>query len=363
MKILKSGLAAVIFCLCNFMAIPAYAQDLQKLSWHGYFSWNYENDTKASPNPNSAFDAAALALIPRFILSDEIDIYSQIVFEHAPFHDVSGSRRFDERSSGEIVLHDIYLTYALSDYMKIRMGKFATPFGFWNALQYAAPAYVTIKQPGRDSFYNRGKTPDTDSNLYGRYSQGAWLLGEKGRFSYDLYASNGKTSSRPHLDDSEHKAFGGRLGFGIPVGSINVKIIYSRYEDSFKIQSVNSTTFEVSTSANFVNQNTNAVSVECTGENIGITSEIAYSKRDTVRINAFYAMAKYNLGEKWIPFLQYQQYEPDKDIADDKTDCYSYGCAYQVLSLQTLLKLEADYLKTEKQEGYYRYILGLAAAF
>jgi hypothetical protein len=343
----------------------AVKEEPSKLSWHGYFSWNYQDDT--NPGADPAFDAFALALIPKFTLSDKIEIYSQLVFEHAPFHDVTSSRTLDARSSGEIVLNDVYLTYTVNEWMKFRAGKFATPFGLWNTLQYAAPTYVTIKQPGRDSFYSRGSTTDTDANLYGRYAQGAWLLGEYDKFFYDFYVANGKTSLRAHLDDNKDKSFGGRLGVNLNIGESNLKLMYSRYQDRFYTQtdSRTSTSSAITTGAFYVNQYTNALSAEFNYEDLGIVSEIADSKKRGVSMNAFYILAKYNLGEKWVPFVQYQFYEPNRDALKDKTNYYTIGTAYQILPWQTMLKLQADYVKPEGSVAadYYRLMLGLAAAF
>ena len=349
----------------------ATKEEPSKLSWHGYFAANYEDDTNAAANP--AFDAFALALIPKFTLSDKIEVYSQLVFEHAPFHDINSSRDTDVRSAGEIVLNDTYLTYAVTDWLKFRGGKFATPFGFWNTLQYAAPTYITIKQPGRDSLYQRGSTPDTDANLYGRYTQGVWLLGEYDKFTYDFYVGNGKSSVRPHLDDNVDKAFGGRLGVNLNISESTLKLMYSRYQDRFKVATITVNTSHTPViSPAYTKQYTDALSAELNYHDLGIMSEFAAGTRGGTNINAFYIMAKYNLGEKWIPFVQYQLYEPNVKVSEDRINYYTLGTAYQILPWQTMLKLQVDYVKPESLNGtsltrqtadYYRLMVGLAASF
>lgn len=392
MKNSSIGLAFLFLFICGFSAPRIRAQEFQKLSWHGYFGWNYIDESKDGPNPNSTFDPFVLALIPKFTINDKVEIYSQIVFEHAPYYAITALRTLDSRSSGQINFNDAYLTYTVNNWLKLRAGKFATPFGIWNTMQFAVPTFPTLDQPGRYSLYTRGSKTDNDANLFGRYSQGAWLLGENGQFTYDLYIANGKAVSPLHIvrtedtkcidchdersahmvevggaykDDNETKALGGRIGYDFPFGPANLKMIYSRYQDKFKLQSINYDYLkpELVSSENSVKQFTNAFSAEFNAYDLGITSEAAYSNKNGRNMNAFYVMARYNISESWIPFLQYQLWDPDKDLPEYKTKHYCYGFAYQIIPWQTLLKIETDYVKTKKELGYYRMSVGLAAAF
>ncbi|MDD5773913.1 MAG: hypothetical protein PHX78_10660 [bacterium] len=392
MKISKIRLVFLAFFICGFSGLEIHAQEFQKLTWHGYFGWNYISETKHGPNPNSTFDPFVLALIPKFTLSDKIDVYSQIVFEHAPYYAITALRTLDSRSSGQININDAYITFTAKEWFKIRAGKFATPFGLWNTMQFAVPTYPTLDQPGRYSLYTRGSNTDSDANLFQRYSQGAWILGEKGQFTYDLYVANGKAVSPAHIvrneatqcsnchdernaqlvevggaykDDNESKALGCRIGYDLPLGQTNLKMMYSHNHDKYKLQSINYDYILPSlvSSENFIKQYTNAFSAEYNAYDLGITSELANSDKNGVNMRAFYVMTKYNVGENWIPFLQYQIWAPDKSAPEFKTRYYTYGFAYQILPWQTLLKIETDYVKTKRELGYYRMSVGLAASF
>lgn len=328
-----------------------------KLSWHGYFSWNFEEETRRGANPS--FDAFALALIPKFTLSDKIDIYSQIIFEHAPFYEISvsgtGGRTLDTRSSGELTLNDTYLTYNFDERLKFRAGKFATPFGLWNTLMYASPTYVTIKQPGRDTFYSRGSSTATDGNIYARYGMGAWFLGNYDIFSYDLYVINGRTLLSQHKDDTRDKGVGVRLGAELNPMSSKLKLFYSYYQDKFRAQAAEK----------FAKQFTHALSSEFSLGKFKLFSEFADSKRDGIPVNEFYALAQYNLSERLIPFAQYQYDEPNREASRNIVRYYSGGLAFQILPWRTILKIQADRVNNQNplSQDYNRYLLGISAAF
>lgn len=329
------------------------------LKWKGYFSWNYEDQTKGSANPT--FDAFALALIPTVSLNEKVDIYSQLIYEHAPFYDIkigstgTTTRELDARSSGETTINDMYLTYTAKDWLKLRAGKFATPFGFWNTLMYAAPTYPTVKQPGRDTFYARGSTTDTDANLFARYAMGAWLLGSYENFSYDLYLTNGRTKLAQHVDDNRDKGFGLRLANEFTLGSSKLKLLYSYYQDKLRSDVTQA----------FFNQQTNAFGAEFSAGDLKLTGEYALSKRRGIFMDAAYLLAQYQLGERFIPYAQYQWNEPDRKTGEDGTHYFSLGLAYQVIPWRTLLKFQIDNVQDENdtKEDNTRYLLGLAAAF
>jgi len=370
------GVAAVI---TGLFPSPSNA-----LEWSGYFSAHYENEIfEDKQRANGSFDAFALALIPRVDITPKLDLYSQIVFEHGGYFEFgtscastvtppSGlspadggpcSRSTDQRSSGELTLSDVYITYTFNDMLKIRAGKFATPFGLWNTLMYAAPTHVTVRQPGRESLYSRSGNPTVNSNLFGRYSQGVWLLGEFAPISYDLYLANGRTRDQDHKDDNESKAVGGRLGGTMNLGPSKLKLLYSRYQDRLR------DTYD-SAANPFVDQSTNAVSVELSLGEFGLTSEYAMSKRGDVKKNGYYAVLQYTLLEKWTPFIQYESFEPNKDKDGDKLSTASVGTVFHIVPWRTMVKLQADQVNREdspapaaEREDSRKYWLAFATAF
>lgn len=355
-------------------AIGLFPSTSNALDWSGYFSAHYENEVfEDKQRANGSFDAFALALIPRVDITPQLDLYAQIVFEHGGYFEFDTNcagagegpcaRSINQRSSGELTLNDVYITYTFNDMLKVRAGKFATPFGLWNTLQYAAPTHVTVRQPGRESLYSRGSNPPINANFFGRYSQGVWLLGEFAPLSYDLYVANGRTRDQDHKDDNENKAVGGRLRGTMDLGPSKIKLLYSRYQDRLR------DTYSAATNP-FVDQSTNAVSVEFSLGEFGLTSEYAMSKRGEIKKNGYYAVAQYTLFEKWTPFIQYESYEPNKDSDGDKLSTASVGTVFHIVPWRTMVKLQADQVDREdppapaaEREDSRKYWVGFATAF
>lgn len=339
------------------VGVPEKVEEPAKMMpWHGYISWNYEDETGAGKNPT--FDAFALALIPTFTISDKVDVYAQIVYEHAPFYDISvssstGARSLDARSSGELVVNDAYLTYTVDEWLKLRAGKFATPYGLYNTLQYAGPAYITVKTPGRDTFYARGSATAEDSYFFGRYSMGAWVLGSYDIFSYDFYVANGRTRLAQHADDNRSKAIGGRLGVDLSLGQSHLKLVYSGYHDKLR----------AATTDPFFRQTTHALSSEFSVGDFKLISEIAESRRARRAMSSFYTLAQYNLTEKLTPFVQYQRYNRDTGAPGSNARYITGGLAYHIIPWKTFLKVQVDNVKPKGSREYNRYLLGLTTSF
>ena len=354
---LEAGQSKVAQTVKEEVAKEVAEKGPSKLSWHGYFGWHFEDETRNTINPT--FDAFQLALVSKVDIVEKMDLYSQFVYEHAPFYEISvssaGARSLDARSSGEFTVNDAYVTYTIDEKLKLRAGKFATPFGFWNTLMYAAPTYVTLKQPGRDTFYDRGSDTELDAYFFGRYSMGAWLLGSYDIFSYDFYVVNGRTTFAQHKDDNRNKAIGARLGIDLSLGSSSLKLLYSRYQEELR----------ASTTTPFFRQYTNALSLEWTINKFKLISEIEDSQRQGAGMTALYVLGQYNLTEKLVPFAQFQLHDPDKHAPKSKTSYITGGLAYQISPWRALLKFQVDRVLPDNaiENDYWRFLTGVAASF
>lgn len=348
---------------------PSMASSLE---WSGYFSVHYEKEVfEDEGHLPGSFDAFSLALIPRVDITPRLNLYAQIVFEHGGYFEFNHSCRpnpdgadcaqtNNARNSGELTLNDVYVGYEFGERAKVRAGKFATPFGFWNTLMYAAPTHVTLRQPGRESLYARTSKRTENSVLFGRYGMGVWLLGQWAPLSYDLYVVNGRTRLDDHKDDSENKAVGGRLGTILPLGPSHLSLLYSRYQDRVAQ--------DYPEAGPFVRQATNAVSAELKWDEFVLISEGAMSKRGDVKMNGYYAIAHYTLLERWTPFIQYERFEPNKEVKGDRLTTVSVGTVFHVVPWQSMVKIQADQIDREdppgsKREDSRKYWVGFATAF
>lgn len=337
-------------------------------NWNGYFSWFFQGDTRSTTK--SSFDQFGLALIPKVKISDNIDVYSQVVFEHALFYDssvdASGTRSIDKRASGELVLNDAYLTYTVQDWLKFRAGKFAAPFGLWNTSQYADPVFPGARQPGRDSFYSRGSEPRLDGNFYGRYGMGGWVLGSWKIISYDLYVTNGRTRLAQQSDDNDDKGVGGRLKVNIPAPGLDkLAVMYSGYQDDSSTATAGS---------GFMKNQTNALSFELGWKNLDFHFEYANGTRGATHQDAFHAMLKYTLFDRYTPYFKYEYFDPSFTAGIDRTFVTGGGVQINLIPgeiFTTTVKLQAERVSSERGEAdtkypgenYNRYYIGVGAGF
>jgi hypothetical protein len=108
-----------------------------------------------------------------------------------------------------------FVEYAFSDLLKIRVGKMFIPFGIYNEIHTAKPAFLSVKEPASTNKAER--IVDDAFRFYPRWGSGIalhgdGLIGERG-FSYDLFLSNGDQSeTNPFEEDNNGaKAVTGRF--------------------------------------------------------------------------------------------------------------------------------------------------------
>lgn len=355
LQVLAVGIAFVFSA-----PIPGRAVDWL---WNGYFVSNFTGDTRAASR--DAFDNFALSLIPQAIITDNTSIYTQIVFEHGPFHDIkidgSGNRSLDRRSVGELAVNDAYLKYAWREWLAFRLGKFATPYGLYNTLIYADPAYVTARSPGRDTFYSRGDEPRLDANFVQRYSVGAWAAGSWKALSYDFYVTNGRTQLAQHVDDNGNKAVGGRLGTSIPQPLFEkLKVTYSAYHD---------TTSTATIASAFQSNTTHAGALELGFKSLELIAEYANGARGGTRMEAYYGLVSYTVAKRFTPFVRYEALEPNRAAGSDRTFVTGGGVRVVFMPDQiftTNMKLQLDRVtsdNTAPSSNYNRYFVTVGAGF
>lgn len=368
MKRLLSKSSVGLISAVVAVSLHALPLEAAEWNWNGYFSWFFSGDSRS--DSKSAFDQFGLALIPKVALNDQIDIYSQIVFEHALFYSIgvddSGGRSVDRRSSGELTLNDARLTYRVRDWLNLRAGKFAVPFGLWNTSQYADPVYPSARQPGRESFYSRGSDPWNDNVFFQRYAMGAWVLGRWNAVSYDLYVSNGRTRAAQHSDDNEDKGIGGRLKIDVPAPFLDrMSVMYSGYQDD---------TSTAAAGTGFMKNQTQAVSFELGLKDFDFHLEYANGTRGPAHMDAFHMMLKYVRFKRAAPFVRYEFFDPDLNKGADRVFVAGGGIQFNLIPGEVFtgtVKLQADRVASEHgnldagyaSNNYNRFFVGIGAGF
>ena len=364
----KVNIIFLVFLWAVVMAASAHSAEWR---WNGYFGANYEDDTRQ--NQSGGFDTYVLSLISNIKIDENLRLVGQVDWEHAPYIDFSsdstGTKSLDQRTSGEVTLSNAYGQYTVAEYLKISAGKFFVPVGIYNQIFYAVPTFPTLKTP-QESVYKRSGSTDKDATFFQRYAQGVWLNGDAGLLAYDVYLTNGRTF-RQHVDDNTNKSVGGRLKLNLLVRDVGITPLVSYYQDKYSVPATTPTQTKKQTS--FI------PGIEVTAGDLVVRGEYASSTIKNVNasgetdFSAYYAEAYYTIAEKFTPYLRYELYEPNKDVADDKETETTVGVSYHIIPWVAQVKAQVKFHDYEKEisptatssgkQAYNVYGIGLALGF
>jgi Phosphate-selective porin O and P len=223
------------YLLCGLLMFSAAAHaDFEGLTIHGFADVYYSSTTeKNSPSGNTGFKLGTfdLYLVPNF--TGRIRALMEDVVEF----DDWGS----DNGRPEIDIERLQFGYQVSDELTIWIGRFHTPYGFWNtAYHHGAQLQPTVMRPQFIAFEDHG-------GVLPAHMVGLWLTGHvsagPGRVTYDAYLGNGQRILDGALDmqnsgnADSHTATGGRFGYefvGGPVDTLWIGIhAFNEQVDNF----------------------------------------------------------------------------------------------------------------------------------
>ena len=172
---------------------------------HGFADVGYERSTfSREDNRRSGFALGNLDFFftPNF---GRVKLLAELVFE------------VDHEGGLATDLERLQLGYTFSDSLTAWMGRFHTPYGYWNAaFHHGAQIQTSITRPRFIDFEDRG-------GILPAHSVGLWATGRvaagPGKVHYDAYVTNGGrivdgvTDFNAARDDNSNKAVGGNLGY------------------------------------------------------------------------------------------------------------------------------------------------------
>ncbi len=323
-------LVAILVATVMASAHPLRAQYTSKLTINGYSGFEFEKQIEEEGNgdPNGSFDADLFDLVLNFQVTDAIRVSTDLTWEHGTA---------TEEDFGNVAVEYAFVEYAFSDLMKVRVGKMFTPFGIYNEIHTAKPAFLSVKEPASTNKAER--IVDDAFRFYPRWGAGIavhgdGLIGERG-FSYDLFLSNGDQSeTNPFEEDNNGaKAVTGRFRFE-PSESIEVgSSFYHDNPDSEGVGSLTSSGLELRYQARAWK----------------LWAELDFGwlepqEGDQILQVGWYLQPSYEFENGLTPYFRLERVDPSTDVADDHGYDVIAGLNYEV-SGGFMIKIENNYFK------------------
>jgi len=222
-------------------------------------------------------------------------------------------------SSGSIVAERLYLGYTFSDELKLRVGRFHTPLGFWNtSYHHGRQLQPTILRPEAVRF-------EFEGGIFPAHSVGVWLTGRSrttaGMLEYGVETSNGPKivssgsnkvlNSNNTSDNNIGKAVGFHAAIS-PAVMENLKVGVSGHFARVKDDTATAPVMKDVDQAVYVAAVMYSPgNVNISGEYFAIGNKSESDKK--YNSNAYFGLITYALTEKWVPYLLYDNMSIKKD--------------------------------------------------
>jgi Phosphate-selective porin O and P len=195
--------------------------DIEGLVIHGFASVYYTDTTQQnSPTGNTGFKLDNLDLYIAPSLTDRVRALMEDVVEFDDW-----TKPGENNGQPAVDIERLQIGYLFSDDLTVWMGRFHTPYGYWNtAYHHGAQLQPTVMRPQFLGFEDHG-------GILPAHTNGIWATGRRaigpGRFTYDAYLGNGSRILDGAIDmqnagnADSHTAFGARLGYEFLGGALD----------------------------------------------------------------------------------------------------------------------------------------------
>jgi hypothetical protein len=315
---------------------------------HGFADVGYLHSSNDPNNKKGGFALGNLDLYLTPQFGDRVKSIVELVFEFGPESSAMGSD-----------MERVQFGYTFSDALTLWVGRFHTPYGYWNtAFHHGQQIQTAASRPRFVDFEDKGGF--LPAHAVGLLASGGTRVGD-GRLQYDAYVANGNRLSDGVLDfnafkdDNANKLVGGNLRYsfggaldGLTVGSHAFTEQVGEYDagqvliHNTKVNMAGG--FAVYDSGNW----------EVISEYYRFSNKDLFAGGANHRSWAAFAQASYALDDRWIPYARIEK--ASLDPLDNYFLGQSSGLSYKrgVLGLrfnlntQSALKLELN--RTEEEE-------------
>ncbi|MEO9849755.1 MAG: porin [Reichenbachiella sp.] len=315
---MKIGVTVLMVGLFLLLGQASLAQLAEKIRINGYSSFEYEYmiSDEGKGDPNGSFDADLIDIVINVDITSNLRFATDLTWEH-------GSA--SEDGLGNVAVEYAFPEYTVRNWLKFRAGKMFVPFGIYNEIHTAKPAFLAVKEPLST---NKPQKFGAADRFYPRWATGISVLGnfsiKSFDFEYHVQLSNGEqeNTNRFEEDDNKEKAVAMRLlmmplqdlKIGVSTFSDRVSELDALDEDTGGRTKV----FSISSHAEYTKNNF-GLELEY------ITGKTKHSTNGTLKKSAFEGMVYYTLMDKITPYFRYEYLDPNKDVSSDEANMFSFG--------------------------------------
>lgn len=306
MRDVNKGMAAgaLGMALVLFSAGQAPAIDLSRADIHGFMDLEYtqssnDQQNNSTGNPNGSFHQHHLSLLMNVPVDDRVSAFMHIEFDHGV--------NTNAPNGGDIIVENSFITYTFSDQLEFRFGKALTPFGYFNEIHDATPAFLSVYIP--HPIYRQERRGGTA--MFPKWTTGVNLLGvrEYGAtvLDYIFYVGNGENvvmANEAELDSNRNKAFGGRIGVS-PNERFSAAVSFYAGE---KAESSDRLSVPHTTAGLMLNGMV---------RDVNILTEAAQSTVGGVTDTGAYLQLTCNAGKNATPYYRLEYTDPDQNTGGD----------------------------------------------
>lgn len=302
-------------------ATPSSALDLGMIQLHGYLDLEYTQATKneGKDNPqatgmdNGSFDIHHFNLLMDLTVRPELTAHAMVEFDHGAD---------TERQQGDIILEYAFGEYIFHDWAKLRGGKMLTPYGLYNEIHDASPAFLSVFIP--ETMYmatERGGFPMMPKWITGMGLRGeAAIMPGHHDIDYTVYIGNGEnlaSTNESAYDDNANKAVGGRIQFTTHEETLQAGLSGFYGDKAVTPDNLSETHWTLIMSLNY------------NFRNLNVRGEYGHSRLGDRKEISWYAQGSWRFG-RYTPYIRIQQLEPDVDQDDDLWSTYLAGLNIKV---------------------------------
>jgi hypothetical protein len=300
----RAVLKRLLIAALAFLALPGVeAQEMaDRIVINGYtnFEFSKQLSKDGAGDKTGSFDADQFDLVFNITVSERVRAALDLSWEH-------GTATEDGR--GNQAVEYGFVEYAISDKLKLRFGKMFTPFGVFNEIHTAKPAFLTVKEAA--SLNKNDRIVEGGFLFYPRWGAGIAAHGDAvvgGKdLSYDVLLANGEQEDANPFEEDENtsKSLTARVRFN---ATENLRLGYSFYRDRLSAEG-------------FTTLQSHGLEAELDLAKIRILGEVAFGSLgfaggSSQRQLGWYIQPALHLKNGWTPYLRYDKFSPNRDIKE-----------------------------------------------